>query len=169
MVRARLLVLAVVALALAGCATGPASDTPASPGPSPTSPDRTGRPSPTSTSTEEHPMDGEWQLTGGSDATGDIVVNGVPVTLLIARGAVSGRAPCNTYTGGVSGDGGTIAFAPIEQTEIACEDDALNRLETRYLAALRASTTATVDGDSLTLGSADSTLQFTLLPRLSVD
>ena len=118
---------------------------------------------------EETELDGEWQFTGGSDADGDIVVNGVPVTLLLSQGAVSGQAPCNTYTGAVSDDDGTLYFAPIAQTLMACADDALTDLETRYLAALQASTTGTVDGERLTLGSADTTLEFTLLPQQSVD
>lgn len=118
---------------------------------------------------EEMAVDGEWQLTGGSDADGEIVVNGVPVTLLLSQGAVSGQAPCNTYTGGVSDDGGTLYFAPIAQTLMACTDDALTDLETRYLAALQASTSGTVDGDQLTLSSDEATLQFTLLPPQSVD
>ena len=118
---------------------------------------------------EETELDGEWQFTGGSDADGDIVVNGVPVTLLLSQGAVSGQAPCNTYTGAVSDDNGTLYFAPIAQTLMACTDDALTDLETRYLAALQASTTGTVDGENLTLASADTTLEFTLLPQQSVD
>jgi len=164
MPRARLLVLAATALALAGCASGPAAEGPASPNPGATAP------APTGTATaEEAPMDGEWQLTGGSDAAGDIVVNGVPVTLLVSQGAVSGQAPCNTYTGGVSDDAGTLYFSPIAQTLMACADDTLTELETRYLAALQASTSATVDGETLTLDSADATLRFALLPRQSVD
>jgi heat shock protein HslJ len=122
-----------------------------------------------SATVEETELDGEWQFTGGSDADGDIVVNGVPVTLLLSQGAVSGQAPCNTYTGALSDDNGTLFFAPIAQTLMACADDALTDLEARYLAALQSSTTGTVDGETLTLSSPETSLEFTLLPRQSVD
>jgi heat shock protein HslJ len=113
-------------------------------------------------------MDGEWQFTGGSDAEGDIVVNGVPVTLVLSQGAVSGQAPCNTYTGGVSDNDGTLYFSPIAQTLIGC-DEPLTTLETRYLAALQTSDAAAVAGEQLTLSGPGTTLQFTLLPMQSVD
>jgi len=117
---------------------------------------------------EENPMDGEWQFTAGSDAAGDIVVNGVPVTLLLSQGSVSGQAPCNTYTGGVSDDDGTLYFSPIAQTLMAC-DDTLMDLESRYLAALQTSDAGSVEGEQLTLTGPGTSLQFTLLPAQSVD
>lgn len=113
-------------------------------------------------------LNGEWRLAKGSDAAGAIEVNGAPVTLVIANDAVSGQAPCNTYTGEVAVDGSSVVFGTIAQTLMACTDDARTELESRYLAALEGVTGAKLGGETLTLIGADVTLQFVLLPKKSI-
>ena len=144
------LVAAAVAVMLAGCAT-PAGN-------------RSGY-------EEETPVNeivGEWQLTKGSDADGAWSINGAPVTLVIGDEAVSGQAPCNIFGGDLSVDGTGIRIHDITQTLMACDDDARNRLETRYIAALGKVTTAKRGAgvlDTLTLSGPDETLTFTIVEK----
>ena len=139
---------AVVAMALAGCATTPDEAEPEA--------------------TAVSDLNGEWQLTKGADADGALTVNGTPVTLIIADDAVSGQAPCNTYTGEVEIDGDSITFGTIAQTLMACTDDARTELETRYLAALEEVTGSKLGAETLTLSGGDVSLQFVLLPKKSI-
>jgi len=116
---------------------------------------------------------GEWQLTKGGDADGSWPVNGIPVTLVISDDAVTGRAPCNSYTGGLTVAGSDLSIDAISSTEVACADAARTRLETRYLAALARVTTVQVDGPSgsptLTLSGPDETLRFSLVDKKSAN
>ena len=105
-------------------------------------------------------LDGEWQLTGGNDAEGTMMLADKPVTLVIADASASGQAPCNTYTGGVEIDGETVLFGPFAQTLMACADGALTELENRYLAAIEQVDTWEISGDTLTLTGGEVTLQF---------
>ena len=112
---------------------------------------------------------GEWQLTKGSDADGSWAVGGTPVTLVISDEAVSGQAPCNVFGGELVVDGTEIGIGSITHTMMACDDDARNQLETRYLAALEKVTTAKLGGAgelrTLTLGGPDETLKFTIVEK----
>ena len=141
----------VVILALAGCATEAGN--------------RTGYDEETSV----NEFTGEWQLTKATDADGAMVVNGAPVTLVIASDEVSGQAPCNIFGGDLTVDGSDLSIDRISQTLMACDDDARNQLETRYLAALEKVTTAKVGGPAdlrtLTLSGPDETLKFTIIEK----
>jgi len=149
--RAVLTAMAVVALALTGCATDAG--------------DRSGYDEETTVSD----ITGEWQLTKGSDADGTWTVNGTPVTLVISDDAVSGQAPCNVFGGDLTVDGPDIGIDTISHTMMACDDDARNQLETRYLAALEKVTTAKVGGAAdlrtLTLSGPDETMKFTIVEK----
>ena len=149
--RALAALTAVVALAVAGCATE--------------ADNRSGYDEETSVSD----ITGEWQLTKGSDADGAWSVNGTPVTLVIADDAVSGQAPCNIFGGDLTVDGPDISIDRISQTLMACDDDARNQLETRYVAALEKVTTAKVGGagelKTLTLSGPDETMRFTIIEK----
>jgi heat shock protein HslJ len=149
--RASTLVAATVVVMLAGCAT-PAGN-------------RSGYDEETTVSD----ISGEWQLTKGSDADGAWTVNGTPVTLVIGDEAVSGQAPCNIFGGDLKVDGTDIGIDSISHTMMACDDDARNQLETRYLAALEKVTTAKVGGAAalrtLTLSGPDETLKFTIVEK----
>ena len=151
MKRALGLAAVVAALALAGCATD------------------AGNRSGYGEETDVGGIIGEWQLTKGSDADGRWSVNGLPVTLVISEKAVSGQAPCNVFGGDLTVDGSAISIDTISQTLIACDDDARNRLETRYLAALEKVTTAKVGGTgdltTLTLSGPDESLRFTIVEK----
>lgn len=153
--------LALVSLALTGCAgggSGTAGDA---------DEDGTGaKPSP---STVEPAPDvvGEWLLTDGTDAAGSLRNVGTPVTLVLAGDStVAGMAPCNSYGGEYVLTDTGFSFASITRSEVACSATAV---ETRYFAALERVAQADRRGDVLTLVGADVTLRFTLLAMLSVD
>ncbi|WP_411700551.1 META domain-containing protein [Conyzicola sp.] len=120
---------------------------------------------------EEDPMSGitgEWQLTKGSDAEGAMIVNGMPVTLVIAEEAVSGQGPCNVYGGDATIDGTDIGIGTLTSTMMACEEDARTQLETRYFAALETVTTSKLGGGdpaALTLSGPDASLMFTIIEK----
>ncbi|GAB3605845.1 hypothetical protein GCM10027413_12540 [Conyzicola nivalis] len=120
---------------------------------------------------EEDPMGaitGEWQLTKGSDGDGAMVVNGTPVTLVIADEAVSGQGPCNVYGGDATIDGTDVSIGTLTSTMMACEDDGRTQLETRYFAALETVTTSKLGGGdpaTLTLSGPDASLMFTIIEK----
>ena len=111
---------------------------------------------------------GEWQLTKGSDADDAMVVNGTPVTLVIADEAVSGQGPCNVYGGDATIDGTDISIGTLTSTMMACEEDGRTELETRYFAALETVTTSKRGGGdpaTLTLSGPDASLMFTIIEK----
>lgn len=106
-------------------------------------------------------VDGAWTLVSGSGPGGPLVlVDGAPVTLVVAGGEVSGRSACNSYGGPVTTSGG---FRPgsLAVTEMACADDRVNTLERAYLDALAAVTDADAGADRLVLSGDGVTLTFT--------
>jgi heat shock protein HslJ len=147
--RPLLAAVAVLALALTGCAAG-----------SGTAPE-------TEEATPMTDLTGEWQLTKASDADGSMPVRGVPVTLAVNGTDVAGQAPCNQYSGSIDlGDDG-VAFGPLTRTKMACGEPR-DALENRYLDALASVTESRLSGDELTLSGPDISLRFTLLEKKSV-
>lgn len=96
-----------------------------------------------------------WTLT---DLDGGPVTGTAP-TLAFTEFEVSGTGGCNTFNGSYTTDGDSISFGPIGSTMMACEDPALPQ-ETDYFAALDGATSATVDGDTLTITGDAGTLTF---------
>lgn len=155
-----LLAGALLAGVLAGCASG-------GDGAGGYGSDGNTSPAPTGDSAASD-IQGEWLLTKASDADGEITITTTPATLIIAKDSVSGRAQCNTFTGGATIDGTNIAIGAIATTLMACADDATTNLETRFLAALEKVTTAELsDGTpaTLTLSGPDETLNFTIVEK----
>jgi heat shock protein HslJ len=138
--RTRFVLVAVTALALAGCASSPEVTNPGFP--------------------VADDLDGSWRLTSGTDTTGAFDLGDSEITLDLDDRAASGNAGCNTYTGefGVTVDGG-VSFGPLASTKMACSPDSVMDLESRYLAALEAADTATLDVDGLTLSLNDDVLE----------
>jgi len=127
------LLIAVVAVTLSGCVPG--------------------------TSTES--LRGEWVLTSGSDATGELDTTITDVNLVIGEDGVSGRV-CNSYGGTISGSPTDLSVTSLYSTEMYCmTPEGIMELEQRFLSDLGAVTGAAVDGDQLTLTGADITLGFT--------
>ena len=127
------LLIAAVAVTLSGCVSG--------------------------TSTES--LQGEWVLTSGSDATGELDITITDVTLVVGDDGVSGRV-CNSYGGTISGSPTDLSVSSLYSTEMYCTTpEGIMELEQRFLSDLGAVTGAVVDGNQLTLTGADITLGFT--------
>jgi heat shock protein HslJ len=146
---------ALAALALTGCA-GTDQGGGASPGSA----------APGATSDE---LAGDWQLTAATDADGELELGVSVVTLTIGADAVTGNAPCNTYTAELETTGSGLAIERLIQTEIACADPEPMALEQRYLAALGEVGDGIRAGDVLTLTGDGVSLTFTELERQTVD
>jgi heat shock protein HslJ len=83
-------------------------------------------------------LQGSWVLTSGSDAQGQFIEATSPVTLEVEGRDYSGRSPCNSYFGTVTGSSSSVSFEELVTTEAACADPEQMELEGRYYAALTA-------------------------------
>jgi len=143
--RTQLALLASAVLLLSGCASSAGGSDPLAPS----------------------ALDGDWVLESGSDGEGDLDLAGSTITLTVEDGVVTGRAPCNSYSGTAAGDGAAVSFSALSTTEAACRVQALMDLERRYVDALGAVTAARVDGAALEVGrGTDVALRFV---RVAVD
>jgi heat shock protein HslJ len=100
-------------------------------------------------------LDGtSWLLT---EINGEPALEGVEVTLIFEVGAAAGNAGCNSFGGDVTVDGGNITFGQLVSTMMLCAEDpeGLGAQEMEYLETLQAATTYRVEGDQLTIGTAD--------------
>ncbi|WEF23954.1 META domain-containing protein [Paracoccus sp. S3-43] len=84
-------------------------------------------------------------------------IDGAPapagVTLEVGEdGRVSGRAPCNRYSGQLTESGGAMAVSGMVMTRMACVETDRNLAETRFATALGSVTAArgTAEGIALT-------------------
>ncbi len=66
-------------------------------------------------------------------------------------GRVSGNAGCNQFAGPFTRNGSSITFGALMSTRMACVDNAMNRQEQDYLAALQATDHFEISGNTLTL------------------
>ncbi|GAB3605846.1 hypothetical protein GCM10027413_12550 [Conyzicola nivalis] len=127
-----------LALALAGCAGSPTSEVAAP---------------------VADELDASWLLTAGTDTSGSFALDDVSITLEIDGTVASGNSGCNSYTGDVETTSDSVSFGPFASTRMACSPETVMALEARYLKALEAADTASVDGDTLTLSLNDDALQ----------
>lgn len=94
------------------------------------------------------------------DGTETHPIDGSTLTATFESGSVSGVAGCNSYTGAFSTDGDSIEIGPLASTLVFC--DGLMDQEAAFLGLLQTAETYSVDGDTLTLETAGSTvLEFT--------
>lgn len=108
---------------------------------------------------EERLPDGSWTLTAGRDADGPLaLLPDRPVTLEVAGDTVRGQV-CNSYSA-TPATGTGLLLAGLGATEMGCLPAAVMELETRYLAALGAVTTAHGTADELVLSGGDVELQY---------
>ncbi|HEY4269860.1 MAG TPA: hypothetical protein VGM94_16880 [Galbitalea sp.] len=144
LLRALVLVL-LVGLALAGCSAAQ-------------------KPQP-----ERSPFAGQWTFTGGRDARGVLTVGDIPSGLTIGSGtSVIARGPCRDYSLDLFGQPGAV-FVKVRHVSFGvCDAPTANQLDTRLLAALRATTFAEVDNRILTLRSRRTTLDFKAAPPVNM-
>jgi len=106
-----------------------------------------------------------WVVAGLTvDGTGGALPAGAHLTLDFgADGNVSGTAGCNSYFATVVFTADGLAMTSFGATEMACEPEIMER-EARFLAALGRIATAALEGDVLTLASADGAVAIELVP-----
>ncbi|MGL4209907.1 MAG: META domain-containing protein [Candidatus Adiutrix sp.] len=68
---------------------------------------------------------------------------------------------CNNYTGQVEVTGNTLALPQAATTLMACDNEALNQLETDFYALIASGLEMTLEGDILTLAANGRTMVFT--------
>jgi heat shock protein HslJ len=101
----------------------------------------------------------EWVATGINNGVGGVesVAATPAVTATFGEdGTVTGNGGCNNFNGTYEVDGTSISFGPIASTKMAC--DVLEQ-ESAFFAALAASTTYAINGETLELRDADGALQ----------
>ncbi len=97
---------------------------------------------------------------------GDPVPTPERVTLSFANGRVSGRGGCNQYSGPVEYGNGRMKIGPIISTKMACLEDGLMQLESKYLGALQTAESYSVStGTQLTIATARGPLLFKASPK----
>lgn len=100
---------------------------------------------------------GNWHLVAGSDSAGDLGVGDTLITMRVGGGEVSGRGPCNDYSGRMAerGEGMLSAVAP---GTLPCEDGGL---EARYFQDLAVVSSLQVeDGHLVATGPDDVRLEY---------
>jgi len=86
---------------------------------------------------------------------GEAVPAASPPSLTFGEdGRVSGRAPCNRFSGGYTLRGDELGFSTLAATRMACASDAMQR-EQRFLAVLAAVRRFERSGDTLRLRTED--------------
>jgi heat shock protein HslJ len=101
-------------------------------------------------------VEGAWVATGYLNADKaafvSIILDSEVTALFGADGTVSGTSGCNTYSGGYTIDGDTLAISQLINTQMACDSpEGVMDQESVYLAALQSSVTFQNDGATLTL------------------
>ena len=109
-------------------------------------------------------LEGEWVLNSGADASGALDLTGAQITLTIGDADTSGgRAPCNSYGATINGGPPDVSITVGAVTEMACVDERLMILETRYLAALGGVRIAEQTADELVLSGEGVELNYSIL------
>src|SRR5262245_18266672 len=106
-------------------------------------------------------VEGPWYVTGynnGAEAVVSPVIGAEPSISFHPDGTVEGFGGCNSFGGGYSVDGDSIAIGPLHSTLIACSDE-INTQEVQFLTALDAATTWSLSGSTLELRDDSGALQ----------
>lgn len=99
-----------------------------------------------------------WQATHLNDRP---VITASPVTLTISDGRASGRSGCNMYSGTVTVGDGTIRFAEIMATKMACMDEGAMQTEMTFLQVLGGAQAWSLStGDVLTVSGSKGRVDF---------
>jgi heat shock protein HslJ len=85
------------------------------------------------------------------DAASSLPAGARPPTLTFEGGSVAVDTGCNTGSGSYTLADGSVTFAPIATTRVACVDPAAAAVEQHVLAVLAGTATVTVEADALTL------------------
>lgn len=101
-------------------------------------------------------INGQWELVShGSASSQTPAAPGVDTSIEFGSdGNLSGNVGCNGFGGDYKVDGDTITFGPIMSTLMFCEGP-VGEQETTTLAVFAESATFVLDGNTLTITSAD--------------
>ena len=99
---------------------------------------------------------GDWKLVSyGSPTNPTLAVSNVEAVVTFGSdGKLNGNVGCNSFSGDYKIDGSTIAFGPIISTMMACADPIMQQ-ESAVLHVFANSATFKIDGNNLTVTSAD--------------
>jgi heat shock protein HslJ len=90
----------------------------------------------------------------------ELAGGGAAIELSFERDRLAAQPGCNGASGGYTlEDGHIVLSGPMQQTMMMCEDAALVEQDTWFVAFLEAKPLVTLDGDAITLTSADTELQ----------
>lgn len=99
-------------------------------------------------------IQGQWRLVSyGPVSSQTPAASDVETSIEFKEGQLSGNVGCNGFGGDYTVDGGTITFGPVMATLMFCE--AVAGQESGTFAVLQEKTTFTLDGNTLTITSAD--------------
>lgn len=100
-------------------------------------------------------IQGQWKLVSYGSASGQIpAVPDVETSIEFdSEGRMGGNVGCNGFGGEYSMKGGQIEFGPVMSTMMYCEEVA--EQESSTLAVFQETATFVLDGDTLTITSAD--------------
>lgn len=108
-----------------------------------------------------------WQV--GGIVTGDAVsstIAGAEAELTLDAGSLTGTAGCNRMTGSYTAESavseGSVSFADIGTTKMLCEPDVMEQ-ERQIVTALKAATSYSIEGSTMSLTDADGSLLLTLV------
>nr|NLD39680.1 META domain-containing protein [Actinomycetales bacterium] len=100
-----------------------------------------------------------WTVTAYNDGQSAVVSVLEGTTLEVSfdeDGAISGNAGCNSVVGGFSAEGGAISFTDFGTTMMACDEpEGVMEQEVAFVAALESAATYTLEGDRLSMRTAD--------------
>jgi len=107
------------------------------------------------TSNSSVSIQGQWKLVSyGPPTSQRVAVPDVETSVdFDSEGRMSGNVGCNNFGGGYTVNSNTITFSPVMTTEMFCE--AVADQESGTLAVFQESTTFVLDGNTLTITSAD--------------
>jgi len=94
---------------------------------------------------------GNWHLVDARDSGGALAIGDALITMRVGGGEVSGRGPCNDYSGPIRGSGDGM-LAGVTPGALPCEDDGI---EAEYFRDLQQVSSWRVDDGHLVASGAD--------------
>lgn len=106
-------------------------------------------------------IEGQWELVSYGPASSQTpAVPDVETSIEFMSGQMSGDVGCNGFSGEYELEGETISFGPVVSTMMFCENVA--EQESTTLAVFQENATFSLDGDRLTITSADGSTSIVL-------
>lgn len=106
-------------------------------------------------------IEGQWKLVSYGPSSGQVsAAPDVETSIEFKDGQMSGNVGCNGFGGEYSIKGGQIEFGPVMSTMMYCE--AVAEQESSTLAVFQETASFVLDGDTLTITSADGAMTIVL-------